>query len=431
VAISLDQLMAGIAYNESRGQSNNGYGANNGIAVGKYQVLKSNVPGWSKQVLGYSISWQKFLNTPSLQEQIVRGILGGYLDRYGAYGAAAMWFSGRPDPNSRVSDGGMTVKQYVDQAIAHAGGGNVTDSGGTGDIPAVTPKLDLNTLADQFGFTSDFLKANPELLNKIFKPAIANGWDQATVTAKLKTTQWWKTHSDKERQYLTQIFNDPATAKANLSAAKVQVQQLAAQLGVASTAFVKKQLDVAAYNMVAKGWNEGQLRNFLGQYAYFGNEPGAYRGQGADTENELRSYAYSMGATMSNTWYADNTRQVLRGLATISDFKQQILKQTKAAFPQYAKQLDGGQTLADIASPYMQAMSQILELPPGSINLFDPTIKKALQYKDPGTLQTATKPLWQFQNDLRNDPRWKGTQNAQDGMMSVAHQVLQDFGFKT
>jgi hypothetical protein len=75
-------------------------------------------------------------------------------------------------------------------------------------------------------------------------------------------------------------------------------------------------------------------------------------------------------------------------------------------------------------------MSQILELPGGSINLFDPTVKKALQYKDPTTGQSTVKPLWQFENELRGDPRWKKTQNAQDSLMQVAHHVLSDFGLK-
>jgi hypothetical protein len=157
---------------------------------------------------------------------------------------------------------------------------------------------------------------------------------------------------------------------------------------------------------------------------------GDFEGQGADTQNELRSYAYSMGVHMSDKWYADNTRKVLRGLATTSDYKNEMLRQAKAMFPQFSKQLDAGQTVADIANPYMQTMAQILELPSGSINLFDPTIKKALQYKNPGTLQTETKPLWQFENDLRADPRWKQTKNAQDSMMQIGHQVLSDFGFK-
>jgi hypothetical protein len=78
----------------------------------------------------------------------------------------------------------------------------------------------------------------------------------------------------------------------------------------------------------------------------------------------------------------------------------------------------------------MQSMSQILELPQGSINLFDPTIKQALDYKNPTTLQSEAKPLWQFENEIRNDPRWRKTQNAQNSIMQVAHQVLADFGVK-
>lgn len=431
MAISLDQLMAGIAYNESRGQPNNGYGANNGIAVGKYQVLKSNVPEWSQQALGYSISWQTFLNSPDLQERIVRYKLSRYMDSYGAYGAAAMWFSGSPNPNSTVSDGGMTVRQYVDQAIAHAGGGSVTDSGAYNpDTLTQQPQINPTELAEQFGFTSDFLNANPDV-KKIFDQMVANSWSKDMFQAKMRGTKWWQTHSDKERQYMLLTYTDPATAKQNYNQAKIQVQQLAAQLGVTLTDFVKKQLSVATYNMVAKGWNEGQLRQFLGQYAYFGNEiGGTWKGQGADVQNELRSYAYSMGVNMSNMWYADNTRKVLQGMATTSDFKHQMLQQAKAAFPQYAKQLDGGQTLADIASPYLQSMTKILELNPGSINLFDPTIRSALQYKNPNSLQTEGKPLWQFENDLRNDPRWKQTKNAQDSLFQVGHQVLSDFGFK-
>lgn len=426
MAITLDQLMAGIAYNESRGQPNNGYGANNGQAVGKYQVLKSNVPSWSKEALGYSISWQTFLNSPDLQEKIVRYKLGGYLNKYGAYGAAAMWFSGSPNPNSTVSDGGMTVKQYVDQAIAHVGGGG--GGGGGSDYVPSTPKLSMKELAEQYGFTMSFLNANPELKKKIFEPMVKEGWSQAQFEAKLRDTKWWKTHSDKERSYLTQLYTDPATAKQNFNAAYIAVHQLAEQLGIKDTKFTKARLQEAAYNVVAKGWSDGQLRNYLGQYVYF--DGGDMEGQGADTQNELRSYAYSMGVHMSDKWYADNTRKVLRGMATTSDYKNEMLRQAKAMFPQFSKQLDAGQTVADIASPYMQTMAQILELPTGSINLFDPTIKKALQYKNPGTLQTESKPLWQFENDLRADPRWKATKNAQDSMMQIGHQVLSDFGFK-
>lgn len=431
---SFDAFMWAISEQESRGQSDpyrvvNAYGA-----VGKYQVLKSNVPGWSRQVLGYSISWQKFRDSPQLQETIVRGILKGYYNKWGARGAAAAWYGGpgshNLDQSTKAQPGGPSIKMYVDEVMTRTGnypGIGATSSGtGLGGDPVV-PKLSEKELAEQYGFTMGFLNSNPEL-KRLFKKMVSEGWSKDMFQAKLRDSKWWKTHSDKERQYLTQMFTDPATAKQSMAQANVAVRQLANQLGIKETKFTKGKMQEAAYNMVAKGWNEGQLRNYLGQYVYF--DGGDMEGQGADVQNELRSYAYSMGVKMSDHWYADNTRKVLRGLATTSDYKNEMLRQAKAAFPQYTKQLDAGQTLADIASPYLQSMSQILELPQGSINLYDPTIKKALQYKNKTTLQTESKPLWQFENELRADPRWKQTKNAQDSLMQVGHQVLADFGFK-
>lgn len=427
MALSFDQFMRGISIQESGGS----YSAVNRSsgALGKYQVMPGNVAGWSRQVLGYSITPSQFLNSPSLQEKIVKGILKGYFDKWGPRGAAAAWYAGPANHNLDMSTksqpGGPSIKSYVDSVIGHAGGAGAVSS--SYSYSGASPKLSMSELAEQYGFTSSFLNANPEL-KKLFSDMVSKGYSKDMFQAKLRNTKWWKTHSDKERQYLTQTYTDPATAKQNFNAAYVSVHQLAEQLGIKDTKFTKARIQEAAYNVVAKGWSDGQLRNYLGQYVYF--DGGDFEGQGADTQNELRSYAYSMGVHMSDKWYADNTRKVLRGMATTSDYKNEMLRQAKAMFPQFSKQLDAGQTVADIAQPYLQSMAQILELPSGSINLFDPTIKKALQYKNPGTLQTETKPLWQFENDLRSDPRWKQTKNAQDSLMQIGHQVLSDFGFK-
>lgn len=83
--------------------------------------------------------------------------------------------------------------------------------------------------------------------------------------------------------------------------------------------------------------------------------------------------------------------------------------------------------MADLASPYMQSMGNILEVNPGELDLFNPTIRKALQATDDKG-QPTSKPLWQFENELRKDPRWLKTKNAQDSLLSAGHQVLSDFG---
>jgi hypothetical protein len=309
-------------------------------------------------------------------------------------------------------------------AAGYPAGGS-SDNFATGS--AATPKLSYTELAEQYGFTASFLNANPELKN-LFSDMVSGGWNQAKFDAKLRNTTWWKTHTKSEREYLTQLKTDPATAKQAMSQAKVKVNQLANQMGMVVSKDNQKYLDKAAYNMVALGWDESQMRYYLGQYVSFSGE--TLQGQGGEAIDEMRQYAYSMGVQLNDTWYGDRARNILRGTAALQDYKSEIMNKAKAAFPQWIKQIEAGQSVADIASPYMQSMSQILELPAGSVNLFDTTIKKALNYTNPGNLQKEAKPLWQFENDLRSDPRWRKTKNAQDSLFQVGHQVLADFGFR-
>lgn len=77
-------------------ESGGNYGAANSIgALGKYQILASNIPGWSREALGHSISPEQFLRSPQLQETIARYKLSQYVNKYGYLGAAKAWNSGR------------------------------------------------------------------------------------------------------------------------------------------------------------------------------------------------------------------------------------------------------------------------------------------------------------------------------------------------
>jgi hypothetical protein len=428
VAITFEQFFSAISEQESGGRySAVGPSVQGGHhAYGKYQVMDYNIPSWTKKYYGKSLTPQQYLNNPKAQEAVARGVLQGYFNKYGAKGAAAMWYSGQSNPNKTY--GNPPVYQYVNSVISKAGkypSGGSSSNFSTGS--KVTPKLSSSELAEQYGFVSSFLNSNPEL-KKLFQQAVSGTWSADKFQAKLRNTKWWKTHSKDEREYLLKLKSDPATAKQELAQAKTKIHQLANQMGMVMTASAKKKVDQAAYYMVAKGWDEGQLRNYLGQYVYFTGEN--LQGEGGEAVNELREYAYSMGIKLDDKFYTDGARLIIRGMATIQDYKSKILNKAKASFPQWKTQLEAGQTVADIANPYLQSMSEILELPPGSVNLFDTTIKKALNYTNPGTLQKEAKPLWQFENELRADPRWKKTKNAQDSLFQVGHQVLADFGFK-
>jgi hypothetical protein len=84
-------------------------------ALGAYQVMPANVASWTRQALGTALTPQQFLADPSAQDKVAESILGGYYDKYGARGAAAMWYSGQPDPNK--SYGTPSVSDYVASVI--------------------------------------------------------------------------------------------------------------------------------------------------------------------------------------------------------------------------------------------------------------------------------------------------------------------------
>ncbi len=103
---------------EGEVESGNNYGAVNASsgALGRWQVMPANLPGWARQAGLPVVSRHYFLTHPRYQDAMVGTILGGYYDRYGPRGAAAMWYSGQP--NWHATYGHPPVYEYVAEVIA-------------------------------------------------------------------------------------------------------------------------------------------------------------------------------------------------------------------------------------------------------------------------------------------------------------------------
>jgi hypothetical protein len=108
-------------------------------AYGFSQIMGKNIPQWTKEVLGYSMTPEQFLNDKGAQEKVTQAKFGSYLQQYGnPQDAASMWFSGRPMQQAgNASDvTGTTVPKYVQRyndALAKQGGGQpvqVADASG-------------------------------------------------------------------------------------------------------------------------------------------------------------------------------------------------------------------------------------------------------------------------------------------------------------
>jgi hypothetical protein len=205
-----------------------------------------------------------------------------------------------------------------------------------------------------------------------------------------------------------------------VKAKKESIKLLSTQLGVTLT---DNQINDLAYRF-ANGELDASTINF--RIAKIGEIDFA-AGEAANTLNELKTKASEFGILYGNDWYNQSARKILTGEIDQDTINQQIRDLAKSQFPTLSAQIDEGYTVKQIASPYIQSMAAILEIDPTTIGLQDLSIKQALTGVDMDG-KPNTKPLWMFEQDLRKDPRWNYTKNAQEATMGVARKVLQDFG---
>jgi hypothetical protein len=152
-----------------------------------------------------------------------------------------------------------------------------------------------------------------------------------------------------------------------------------------------------------------------------------YGGQAAVNAETLRQVAYNNGVRIGDKQLREWLVRVGAG-EDISGFEQYVRNMAKSTFPGFEAEIDAGMNVRDIAEPYIQSMSDILELNPAQIDLFSPKIRRAIQDTDPESGKVQMKPLWQFERELRKDPRWLETKNARDTVMPTVHAVLQKWG---
>lgn len=65
-----------------------------GRALGRYQIMEANLPGWSQAALGRPVSADEFMANPDIQDAIFDHQFGGYVEKYGPEGAAQAWLGG-------------------------------------------------------------------------------------------------------------------------------------------------------------------------------------------------------------------------------------------------------------------------------------------------------------------------------------------------
>lgn len=276
--------------------------------------------------------------------------------------------------------------------------------------------------AANFGYSMAFFNSDPEL-KKLLNSAVSGNWTPQQFVAKLQNTKWFKKNGEAARQLYALKTADPATYNQRISSARAQIANLAHQMGAPVPGAAMAMLSEHALSF---GWTDDQIKQALTGYIK-GDRSGLYSSGAGAAQMQIRQvasdYGYSLSPAQSGNWI----KGMVSGSVSIEQVKQQMMAYVASKYPGLADRINAGETLEQIAAPYKDSYSKVLEVPSTAVNLRDPAIQKALQAKDAKGKPT-TQSVWQFEEDLRKDPRWLQTNNARDQLVGNTRKVLQDFG---
>jgi hypothetical protein len=174
--------------------------------------------------------------------------------------------------------------------------------------------------------------------------------------------------------------------------------------------------------------NESQMINALSDYVAF--DSGNIKGSAGMAQRNIKSWALKNGLQLTDNMVNDYTRNILRGDTTEDDVLQDLRNTyLVGAFPAWADRIQAGMDPADIAAPYKQRMARMLEMGEDEIDLNDSLLQKAMQGVGADGKPSVT-PLYAFDREIREDPRWPQTDNAYEIYTRAGTDLLKTFGFR-
>lgn len=317
--------------------------------------------------------------------------------------------------------------------------------------------LDRRELAADFGssFGVGVILANPDLLllayrsqgytNARIDPATGrvipgendgSEMDANAILVELPNTKWYQTYDGNQRQAQLDRESDPATWARKVGWAEAALRRQAVQFGADLTGVnVRAEAErmlVDNYGQMPSGADATLPDSVVNAYLapFITRTPqGNFSGEAAISAESLRQKAEAYGVTLSDQWYANAVQQLRAGSITEADLDNEIIENAKSRYPSMAGTISASRTVKSLADPYIQLMSEVLEMNPATITLQNPDIQRALQVVDPGSGQVRSKSLWEFQQELRQKPEWTSTTRGRQEMNTAAMQMLKDFGF--
>lgn len=280
-----------------------------------------------------------------------------------------------------------------------------------------------------YGFVGKLADSVPEI-NAILQQAIAGKWTADRFVMTVANTNWWKANGSGAREIMIQQATDPGNFEkeraAGARAIAVQLEQLGIPFDLdfdtLGAIWVRSKVEqvpadgMASWLFDAAPWmSNNALLNAGGRVGTVVN----------DMFRMAREYGYNPGDLTGEV--LNEVRDMMQGgLAGGSEeWKSRMINYASSYYAPYAEEIRGGKTVAEIARPVIERVSNLLELNPDSMDFSDPILKKALtEWGDKDRAYS----LNEIENFTRKDARWKTTDNAMESSVKLLNEIGQTFG---
>jgi len=330
----------------------------------------------------------------------------------------------KTDPADANKDGKVTKKEQTvyDKATAKPAGPKSGSDRKSGDT------LSKAALEARYEFAYDVISKNPELLAMWKKATNAKKgyWTAEEFQAQLRNTKWYQNNAEHTRKAWTAEQLGGADWQAQLEEASLAVEEAATGMGATVSAEQKAQL---ARDYIYKGWGtpgrEAMLEKALA--ASITLDDSLMSGQAGSLQERMLEVSRKNGLSFGNDYYQAAARSVASGLTTEEDWLREQREAAASQWPMWSEKILSGLDMDQLSSGYRSIMAQAFEIDPEAIDLKDPYMRQALTAVDEqGNPQPVG--LWDFEQQLKNDPRWLKTKQATNDIASVGMDVLRSFG---
>lgn len=295
-----------------------------------------------------------------------------------------------------------------------------------GPPPGQDPKNPANIRA-KYGFVAEMAKSIPELRG-ILGRATKEQWTTDRFLMAVANTKWWKSNNAAVREWQTLESTDPATARTRKAHIKGDIWTRAQALGIDMNDAQQNQ--AFWFVQFSGGMSEENIDAYLGRTFFNAhNVPwNKLHGAAAEHAQELDSLrqAYRMPDSKGDKWTRDMLNTIMAGKQTVEGAGIVAKSYAHSRYGQFSERLEAGETMTDIARPYMDAAGELLE---SNVDIWDELMNKALEARDDQG-QPKVMTTWELEQETRKDQRWGKTNNAHDRMAEVVNQIGEDWGFK-